>query len=207
MLIHSNNKPIKILGLGFVAHEICDYLRLENIDSECVDIDTALEHPCPSDYQYLIGAAKNTSARQRIVNWLDQHNLTSPSYIHPQSICAEKVELGQGVICYPFSLILNATLQNHIIIGPYCHIGHNSQIGTGTVLLPYSYVLGSSTTGKFTVLQTKSNLIDHVAITVDYVNILPGAMVTKDINMPGTYGGAPARFVNSQTSLTSNYFK
>jgi acetyltransferase-like isoleucine patch superfamily enzyme len=206
MLIHSNNKPIRILGLGFVAHGICQYLLAENVPAECIDVDTALADDRPECYQYLIGTVRKTGVRQQIVEWLVKNNLNSPSFIHPQSIVAEKVDLGHGIICYPFSLIFKSTLQNYITIGPHCHIGHNCHINTGTVLLPYSFVLGSSVTGNFTVLQTKSNLIDHVTITAEYVNILPGSMVTKNIDVSGTYGGTPARFISSKSSLTSNYF-
>ena len=206
MLIHSNNKPVRILGLGFIAHEICDYLRIEHVEADCIDIDTALQDNNRDSYQYLIGTSKNTVKRQQIINWLDHNKLNSPSFIHPQSSVHQSAVLGAGIICYPFSLILGSEVKDHVLIGPYCHVGHNAFIDIGTVLLPYSFVLGSSSTGKFTVLQTKANLIDHITISADYVNILPASVVTKNIDIPGTYGGTPARFINSKTSLTSDYF-
>jgi UDP-3-O-[3-hydroxymyristoyl] glucosamine N-acyltransferase len=206
MLIHSNNKPVRILGLGFIAHEVQEFLQAENITSTCIDIDTALADPKAGEYQYLIGTVRNINKKYQIIDWLNSNKLNSPSYVHPQCIVNHKAVLNPGVVCYPFSLVFDSVISDHAFIGPYCHVGHNSVIGTGTVLLPYSYVLGSSSTGKFTVLQTRACMIDHVAISAEFVNVLPAAVITKNIDRTGTYGGSPARYVNSNTSLTSDYF-
>jgi UDP-3-O-[3-hydroxymyristoyl] glucosamine N-acyltransferase len=206
MLIHSNNKPVRILGLGFIAREVYEYLSAENITAECIDIDTALCDNNPNQYQYLIGTVRNIPKKQQIVKWLYDNKLHSPSYVHPQAVVNQNAVLNHGVICYPFSLIFDSILEDYSFVGPYCHVGHNSVIDTGSVLLPYSYVLGSSLTGKFTVLQTRACVIDHITISAECVNVLPAAMITKNISVSGTYGGTPARFVNSKTSSTSDYF-
>lgn len=206
MLVHSNHKPVRILGLGFVAHEIQEFLVAENISATCVDIDTALLDPQAQAYQYLIGTVRNINKKHHIIEWLNKNNLHSPSYVHPQAVVHQRAVLNPGVVCYPFSLILDSNISSHAFIGPYCHVGHNSFIAVGTVLLPYSYVLGSSVTGKFTVLQTRACMIDHTTISAEFVNVLPNAMITKNIDRAGTYGGSPARYINSATSLTADYF-
>jgi UDP-3-O-[3-hydroxymyristoyl] glucosamine N-acyltransferase len=207
MLMHSNNLPIRVLGLGRVAHEVRDYVREQNYPAECIDFDLAFQDQARCDYQYIIGNARITEMRIKAQQWLTQHHLNSPSLIHPQAQVKNPRRMGHGVVCYPFSLVLEADLEDHVFIAPYCHVGHNSFVGTGSVLLPYSFILGACRLAHWNVLQTKANLLDFVAISADHVNILAGSMVTRNIDSPGTYGGSPARRVNQDTTLTAPWFK
>lgn len=206
MLLHSNNLPIRVLGLGPVAHEIRDYLRQQSHLAECIDFQQAFSDEHSKNYQYVIGSARVTQLRMQAQQWLADNDLNCPSLVHEQANVRDPSRLGRGVVCYPFSFVLEADLGDHVFLAPYCHVGHNSRIGMGSVLLPYSFVLGSCRLSAWNVLQTKSNLLDFVAVSADYVNILPGAMVTKHIDHPGTYGGSPARRVNQDTTLTAEYF-
>ena len=195
-----------MLGLGPTAYGIRDYLRQHGESADCIDFQQAFDDEQRCDYQYIIGTARVTPLRIQAQEWLTHHGLNSPSLVHEQANVKDPTRLGRGVVCYPFSLVLAADLGDHVFLAPYCHVGHNSVVGMGSVLLPYSFILGSCTLGRWNVLQTKSNLLDHVAVTADYVNILPGAMVTKNIDQAGTYGGSPARRVNHDTTITAQYF-
>jgi acetyltransferase-like isoleucine patch superfamily enzyme len=73
-------------------------------------------------------------------------------------------------------------------------------------MLPGSMVLGTSVVAANTLIQTGATVKDNVKITAESVNILPRALVTRDIDVAGTYGGTPARRISSITSLTCDYF-
>lgn len=192
MLIHCNKKPVRIIGQGWVAKELNVFLQQENIESSCVSLEAAKSDSLARDYQYMIGICDNAKLRFEIVQWLSGTALDLCSWQHNQSI-VNTDRIGRGVICYPFSLVLDATLENHCFIGPYCHVGHNAHVQIGAVLLPHSRMLGSSLLGPYSQLQSGACLLDKRQISADFVTILAGSMVTKNIDRSGVFGGFPAR--------------
>lgn len=207
MLLHSNDLPVRILGTGPVAQEIRDYVMEQGLDAHCMSFNQAQNDADADCYQYIIGTARQTAVRVQASQWLQYHQYNSPSIIHPQANVKNPEKIGQGVVCYPFSLVLDADIGHHVFLAPFCHVGHLSQVALGTVFLPYSFLLGAaSIQGCFSVLQTRASVLDFIKISADYVNILAGAMVTKHLNDTGTYGGTPARKVNNDSTLTAGYF-
>jgi UDP-3-O-[3-hydroxymyristoyl] glucosamine N-acyltransferase len=193
MLIHCNNKPIRIIGRGFVAKELKLFLQQEMHQVSFIDYTKLTCDENINQYQYLIGIADNMTLRAEIAQWLSNNNLDLCSWIHNSSYVATDAKLGKGVICYPFSLTLSAEIENHCFIGPYCHVGHGAIAGLGSVLLPYARMLGSSKLDQFCQLQSGATLLDKKHILTPFVTVLAGATVTKNIVVAGNYGGYPAR--------------
>jgi len=193
MLIHHNDKPIRIIGRGLVAKGLELFLQQEMYQASSIDYEKLTCDKNLNQYQYLIGIADNMVLREEIFQWLFKNNLDLCSWIHDSSHVAPNANLGKGVICYPFSLILAAEIENHCFIGPYCHVGHGAKAGTGSVLLPYARMLGSSRLDQFCQLQSGATLLDKKHISAPFVTILAGATVTKNIVASGSYGGCPAR--------------
>jgi len=195
MLMHSNSKPIRIVGRGFVARDIEFFLRQSNLSAQAIDYEILKEDRDADRYQYLIGIADNLLLRQEIIKWLDDKKLDLCSWIHDKSEIMIN-QVGKGVVCYPFSLMIGDT-EDHVLIGPYSLISHNAVAKFGSVLLPYSRLLGSSILGKFCQLQTGSCVLDHREINAEMVVVLPGSTVSKNITESGIYGGTPARRISS----------
>ena len=193
MLIHCNNKPIRIIGRGFVAKELELFLQEEMCQVNLIDYEKLMVDENINQYQYLIGIAEDMPLRAEICQWVSKNNLDLCSWMHNSSLAVTTAKLGKGIICYPFSLILAAEIQDHCFIGPYCHVGHGATAGFGSVLLPYSRMLGSSRLDQFCQLQSGATLLDKRHILTPFVTVLAGATVTKDIVASGNYGGCPAR--------------
>ena len=70
MLLHSNNLPIRVLGLGPTAYGIRDYLIQHGQSAHCMDFQQAFDDEQRHCYQYLIGSARVTPLRIQAQEWL-----------------------------------------------------------------------------------------------------------------------------------------
>lgn len=70
------------------------------------------------------------------------------------------------------------------------HIAHNCSIGAGSMITAHFAMAGSSEVGKFFVAGGRSVVTGHVKVG-DGVRIAALSAVSKDLNVPGDYGGVP----------------
>ena len=206
MLINSNNLPVRIVGIGTMSIDLKDFLSDEGITAEIIKFEDAVLDPNAASYQYLVVTIKSLELRKKILDWLDSNNFHCPVYIHDRAFVQYPDLLGPGTIIYPMASVLKSTVGRHIMIAPNCHVGHYAEIKDRVLMLPGSMVLGTSIIASNTLIQTGATVKDNVKITADAVNILPRALVTRDIDTAGTYGGTPARRISSVTSLTCEHF-
>ena len=170
------------------------------------DIESAMIAEDLFEYQYLVGIVRATEVRTQALDWLKTNNLHSPVYIHNLAFVASLDLIDVGTIIFPHSNILTSQIGQHCMFAPFTHVGHNAQVLDSCLFLPYSATLGSSKIGSFTILQTRSTVVDWVQINVEHANLLPNSLLTKHIDKSGTYGGSPARWISSDTTKTAKYF-
>jgi len=86
-----------------------------------------------------------------------------------------------------------------------CHVAHNCQIGKHVLLTGGFFVAGSSSIGDHFVCGGRTTVTDHVKICPG-VQLGGLSAVTKDIEVPGAYGGYPLQpmkqFLRTTSSLT-----
>lgn len=206
MLINSNNKPLRIVGVGTMANDLQDFLAAENCAVTIHRLEDVKNDPDADQYQYLVTTIKSLPFRAAILNWLDTNNLHSPVYIHDRAYVVDADCFGPGTIIFPMASALRCTVGKHTFISPNTHLGHCVELADRCLLLPGSIVCGSAKLARNTLMQTGSTVKDNVTITADSVNILPRALVTKNIDVVGTYGGTPARRISSVSCLEAAYW-
>lgn len=207
MLINSNNLPIRIIGNTSVSHDLVNFLTAEDQVCEIINFETAKQDAGSIEYQYLVGIIKDLKLRSQVIQWLEEQLLHCPVFVHDQSYVQNKSKLGKGTLVYPMASVLESHIGNYCMIAPNCHVGHRAIIGNQCYLLPGSMTLGTTYLENNTVLQTRATVIDQVQITATGVNVLPGAIVTKHIDVTGSYGGNPARRINNLSTQESAYFQ
>ena len=87
-------------------------------------------------------------------------------------------------------------LEEEVTVGAFGNIGHGAFIGYQTILAPGVLVGGSVQIGRHCFLAQGANIRDNVTIG-NRIKIGMGAVVTKNLDEPGTYFGVPARRVGS----------
>jgi UDP-3-O-[3-hydroxymyristoyl] glucosamine N-acyltransferase len=206
MLINSNSLPVRIVGVGTMSVDLKEFLIDEKINAEIIKFENAVLDTDADAYQYLVVTIKSLELRKKILDWVDENNFHCPVYVHDRAFVQCADQLGPGTIVYPMASVLKSTVGRHVMIAPNCHVGHYAELDDRVLMLPGSMVLGTSIVAASTLIQTGATVKDNVKITAESVNILPRALVTRDIDVAGTYGGTPARRISSITSLTCDYF-
>jgi len=82
----------------------------------------------------------------------------------------------------------DTVIEDGVRIDNQCMIGHNVRIGAHTAMAALTGISGSTTIGKRCMFAGNSGAVGHISICDDVV-VLGKAMVTKDIDKPGPYGG------------------
>ena len=120
--------------------------------------------------------------------------------------------IGENCFIGPFTEIQkgvrigeNTKIQSHSFICELVTIGHDCFIGHGVMFINDVFKEGGPAGGDKNKWR-ETNIGNHVSIgsnatllpvsICDHVVIGAGSVVTKDITVPGTYAGNPARLVN-----------
>ena len=121
-----------------------------------------------------------------------------PVLIHPNSVIADSVVIGNGTVVMAGAIInpdssigkgciinTSSSVDHDCVIGDYCHISVGSHL-CGTVMVGDNTWIGAGAT-----VSNNINICRGCMIGA-------GAVVIKDINVPGTYVGIPASLVKSE---------
>jgi sugar O-acyltransferase (sialic acid O-acetyltransferase NeuD family) len=105
----------------------------------------------------------------------------------------EQMPIGNGNMFLNYILVEKGSkIGKGNLFNCYSSIFHDVEIGDFNEIMPGSKILGGSKIGNSCRIGTNSTILPKIKIC-DNVIIGAGAVVTKDINMPGTYVGIPAK--------------
>ena len=111
------------------------------------------------------------------------------------------IEMGKRVHVGPLSVIHRAlfdstTIVDDVVIGSLCNIGHNVKIGRGSILTTGVQVGGSAEIGSKCFIGMGAIIRNKVRISPK-IMVGAGSVVTRHLEKPGMYGGAPARYLQA----------
>ncbi len=145
-----------------------------------------------ADTGYILGIGQ-AKIRQRLAQYYDTRGLPTTSLIHPKVRMGPGTELSEGVtICAGNTLTVDIKVGRHVLINLHGTIGHDTVIGDYSVLSPGVHVSGHSNIGQTCDLGTGVMILPDIKIPAETV-IGAGAVVTRNIDQPGTYIGVPAK--------------
>lgn len=107
-----------------------------------------------------------------------------------KALIGHHVEIGANT-CIDRGSWRDTTIGDHAKIDNLVQIGHNVIVGKYSVVCGQVGVAGSVTIGDYVTLGGRVAVRDHVSIA-SKVRLAANSCVTKDINVPGDYGGFPA---------------
>ena len=184
-----------------VAHEM-GYLLHEYYDSE-----NKKENPYNLNYlgsEMKINNVKNplfvsigdNTIRKKIFTYFKQtKNAEFVNLIHSSSNISKFVTMGsncfvsKNVQINPFTVI-----GDNVILNTGSIIEHNCIVGSNSHIAPSSVLLGNVTIGEDCFIGANSTIKQGVSIG-DNITIGAGSVVTKNILLPGTYIGVPAKLL------------
>jgi len=136
------------------------------------------------------------TARLKVANELKQRfpAIEWPAIVHPSvRFDAETCTVGGGVIlCAGVIATVNVVFEAFSMVNLCCTIGHEAQIGAGSVLSPTVNVSGGVRIGKRVLVGTGAQVLQYLTIGESAI-IGAGAVVLREVPAHCTVVGVPAK--------------
>ena len=140
-----------------------------------------------------IVAVGEPSSREKLFNNLTVKKIPLVTLVDPTAIISPSSKIGIGSIILENSLIkANTELHENVLIQPFCDIGHDTSIGSHSVMSPFSSPGGRTSFGKRVFFGMKASCLEQLTIGDDSI-IGMGAVVFRDVPAGATVIGNPAR--------------
>lgn len=199
-------KQLVIVGAGSFGREVLSWCRsvpqgtpvvgvLDDDGKSVLDLpylgSTADYVPSPS--QELLVAIADPQGRSRVVARLRERGAVFASFIHPTAVLAGAVQVGQGCILCPLSLVsTGASLEDFVILNVHSSVGHDVKVGEFSTLSSHVDLTGGVSLGRRVSVGSSACVLPEVAVGDDSV-IGAGAVVVRDVSAGSTVYAQPAK--------------
>jgi len=207
-------KKLVIIGAGGLGREVLQYVKDMNKESSEYEILGFIDENkslwgSKLNGAYVIGdfsklselkeqihavcAVANPEMKKALVKAGHDKGLIYVNIVHPLAYVADDVNMGEGIIVGPYTVIsTNADIGDHVIINPQCGIGHDTKIDSYTTLYWNVNLAGFTYVEKAVEIGSKAFIKQNVKIGYESI-IGAGAVVTKDVKPGSKVVGVPAR--------------
>jgi UDP-N-acetylbacillosamine N-acetyltransferase len=203
--VMENNRLIVICGCGGQGHNVADVLLFNDPNSNIVFVDAnaregetilgfSVEKNIPmlsTDEYKCIVAIGNVVKRKKKFDEISDGEIVSA--ISKSTFIGQRSTIGDG--CYVGHLCMigpEVKIGKNSLIGATSIIGHETEIGEHCFIAPHTAIAGRVQIGDLVFIGAGATVIDYIKICSNTI-VGAGATVLKDIAVPGTYVGTPAR--------------
>lgn len=189
MIVRENDKPLR--AISYDTRTFYTLRLLLDHDEPGVVVDRILpeeflKNP-DNNYQYINLVTLDFQERETVSTALDSYNLSRFTFIDDSfNNPANSLKVGAGSMVLKGVFAYQATLGKDCLLHGRVSLAEDVVVGNGCFFSGVVTLAGSSTVGDFCFLSTNVTVMDKVSIT-DHVRLLPGMVVRKSINEPGTY--------------------
>lgn len=205
-------KDLVIIGAGGFGREVLQILKdinrkepvwnvrgfldadknaLENYACDISVIGTIDEWSPRANEVYVCGIS-SPKERERVVRMYKERGAAFVSLIHPTSMIADFVTIGEGAVIYANTWIsTNARIGNFVSVLPYVTVGHDVTIGDFSMICSHCDITGKVAVGRRTYMGSRVSIIPDRKIG-DGAYICAGSTVLADVKPNTKVMGYPA---------------
>lgn len=133
--------------------------------------------------------------KRKVIELKKENNIIFPSFVFGKHFSTIRNDC--GIICCENSIVnVDCKLEEFVMLCQGVVVGHDSKVGSFSTLYPCSFVAGNSVIDKNVQCGANSTIVQGIRVCSDCF-IGAGAVVTKNITLPGIYIGVPARRKNA----------
>lgn len=172
-----DNENIKVCADYDVTGKVSDYIKYVN---------------CEDDVRFFI-AIGNNRIRYRIADEIKRGSGKIDTLIHPDAVIAEGVKVGAGSVVMAGTVINSGTVIGEgCIINTASSVDHDCIIGDYVHIAVGAHLAGTVRIGSGTWIGAGATVSNNMNICGDCM-IGAGAVVVKNIKVPGVFIGVPAK--------------
>lgn len=140
----------------------------------------------------VVVAVGNPETRLYLKQKINRAGLQLATLVHPTSVHADDVKLGQGVICLAYSILEpGVVVHDNVLINKLVSVGHDSIIGSSSVIHSNTSVAGDCSIGQASLLGQCVSMRQGVSVG-SYTMVGMGAAVVKDVGDRKMATGVPS---------------
>lgn len=147
----------------------------------------------------IVIAIGNPIIKRKIHKLIKNENIYYPSIIHPNVLMGNKnfISIGEGCIIGPSNVLTtNFKLGNHVFLGTFCLIGHDTIIEDYVSIHPGVNISGEVIIEEAVFIGTGTTIINQITIGRETF-VGAGSLVTKSLPAKCKAVGVPARRIKS----------
>jgi sugar O-acyltransferase (sialic acid O-acetyltransferase NeuD family) len=158
----------------------------------------AISHLHPS--VGIVLAVGNAALRARLALRYQEAGFSFPTLVHPSVRLGAEVSLGAGcILCAGTTLTTDIQVGQHVHVNLHCTVGHDAVLEDVVTLSPGVHLSGEVRIGRESELGTGSVVLPGVSLGPRSV-LGAGAVAVRDLPGGETYVGIPARPLTSPRS-------
>ena len=158
------------------------------------------------EFDFII-AIGNSLVRKRITEHLEKVNVNIVTLIHPNSVIAGNVKIGDGTVVMAGTVINSCTqIGKGCIINTCSSVDHDCTIGEFSHVSVGTHIAGNVFIGNNTWIVIGATVSNNVKITND-CTIGAGAVVIDNLEEPDIYIGIPAKKMSLKDKINNEAIK
>lgn len=206
------SKTLIIIGAGGHARVVADCAEQSKMYDEIFFIDDSYParkinakwpiKAMADAWDYYINEAEfivalgDNNARLSLSQKLKKASAKLATITHPKAVISEYTKIGEGTVVLANAVInIGAEIGNACIINTNATIEHDCQLNDGVHISPNASLAGQVTIGECCWLGLNACVIQCVNISKNVI-VGAGSVVTKNIEIPATYVGSPAKRIS-----------
>ena len=187
-------RAAKLQVLGFLAKDLAPDSTL--LGATCLgDDDAFFARFAPGDVfvAHGVGMVRTSGVRREIFERYKRRGYTFVSVVHPRSVVAEEVAIGEGTVVMAGAILQpGVTLHENVIVNTSASVDHDCVIGAHTHVAPGATISGGVSIGAGSFIGAGAVVRQGSRIGANCL-VGAGAVVVRDVGDGEEVVGIPAR--------------